>query len=200
MKYIDLVLYIGIFVFALTGALKARASRMDVFGAFVMAFATAYGGGTIRDVLIGIRPVSWINDYFAFMLVSLATGITFLMNKNIVKFRNIFFITDSIGLGMFCIAGIEISLKHNINQPYAVVLGVISATFGGLIADVISNTAPALLKRGEIYATASAIGGIIYLILDLLSLSQNLRLLIAVAVILFIRFITKKKQIQLPKI
>ena len=69
MNLIQLILYTGIFVFAITGALKARTHQMDVFGAAVIAFATAYGGGTIRDLLIGARPVNWVNDYLALALV-----------------------------------------------------------------------------------------------------------------------------------
>jgi uncharacterized membrane protein YeiH len=200
MSFVDIVLYIGIFVFGLTGALKARSSSMDIFGAFVMAFATAYGGGTIRDVLIGRYPIGWMNDYFAFLLILLATCLTFLLKRNIEKFHRIFFITDAIGLGMFTIGGIEISLDNNINNVYAVLLGVISSTFGGLVADIISNKTPNLLKRGELYATASAIGGTVYLSLSTILTDPNIRMLLCISLVVFIRYISKWKQINLPDI
>src|SRR5580704_15053739 len=101
MKLVDVILYIGTFVFAITGALKARTFRMDIFGATVLAFVTAYGGGTIRDMLIGIKPVAWINDYFALSLVVSAVVIVSLFNANITRFRRTIFLTDAIGLGMF---------------------------------------------------------------------------------------------------
>jgi uncharacterized membrane protein YeiH len=200
MGFIDVVLYIGIFVFGLTGALKARSSSMDIFGASVMAFATAYGGGTIRDVLIGRYPIGWMNDYFAFFLIFLATILAFLFKKNIHKFHKIFYITDAIGLGLFTVGGIEISLDNNINNVYAVLMGVISSTFGGLVADIISNKTPDLLKRGELYATASAIGGTVYLSLNSIMPDHNIRMLICVGLVVSIRFISKWKQINLPYI
>ncbi|WP_279297633.1 trimeric intracellular cation channel family protein [Paraflavisolibacter caeni] len=200
MNFIDVILYIGIFVFGLTGALKARSSSMDIFGAFVMAFATAYGGGTVRDVLIGRYPIGWMNDYLAFLLIFLATFIAFLLKRNIRKFHRIFFLTDAIGLGLFTIGGIEISLDNHINNVYAVLMGVISSTFGGLVADIISNKTPSLLKKGELYATASAIGGTVYLSLNHLLPDPNIRMIICVALIVFIRYISKWKQINLPEI
>lgn len=200
MSFIEIVFYIGIFVFGLTGALKARSSSMDIFGAFVMAFATAYGGGTIRDVLIGRYPIVWMNDYLAFLLIFLATIITFLLKRNIGRFHRIFYITDAIGLGLYSVSGIEISLANNINNVYAVIMGVITATFGGLVADIISNKTPDLLKRGELYATASAIGGTVYLSLGYIIPDPNSRMLICVALVVTIRYIAKWKQINLPNI
>ncbi len=162
---VEVIIYTGIFVFAITGALKARTFHMDIFGAAVLAFVTAYGGGTIRDILLGIKPVNWVNDYFALSLVAGAVIIVSLVRKNISHFRRIIFITDAIGIGMFTAGGIERSLEHGVNSIYAVMMGVISATFGGLLADILSNTVPDLMKRGELYATVCLIGGIIYVLL-----------------------------------
>ena len=80
---------------------------MDIFGATVLAFATAYGGGTVRDVLLGIKPVNWINDYLALSLVTSAVCIVALLNSNMIKFRRAIFITDAIGIDLFTAAGIE---------------------------------------------------------------------------------------------
>jgi uncharacterized membrane protein YeiH len=133
MNFFDLLTYSGTFVFAITGAVKARTQQMDIFGGAVLAFATAYGGGTIRDLLIGIRPVNWINDYIALALVISAVIITFLVKGNIYQYKRIIFITDAIGLGLFTAAGISISLAHGTNATYALMMGVISATFGGAV-------------------------------------------------------------------
>lgn len=198
--FVDVAIYIGIFVFGLTGALKARARSMDIFGALVMAFVTAYGGGTIRDLLIGIRPIGWINDDFALLLIFLSTFTTFFFGHDINKLQKVIFITDAIGLGLFTIGGLEIALQHDISKFYAVVLGVISATFGGLLADIISNKVPDLLQRGELYATASAIGGFIFLLLDYANLSVGVRLMVAVLLVVIIRIVSKKKKIMLPNI
>lgn len=199
MKLVDLIIYTGIFVFAVTGALKARTHRMDIFGGAVMAFVTAYGGGTVRDLLIGIRPVNWLNDYIAFALVTGAVIIVFLFKPDFNRFQRTLFYTDAIGLGMFTAAGIERSIAHGINDLYAVVMGVISATFGGLVADIISNNVPALLRRGELYATACAIGGVIYIVLQHY-INDSLDLFICVVSIVLIRVISMRKRLTLPEI
>jgi len=199
MTAFDLILYIGIFVFALTGALKARTFRMDIFGAAVLAFVTAYGGGTIRDLLLGIR-VGWLNDNIPLILVAAAVILVFLLKQNLLGFEKTLFITDAIGLGMFTAGGIERSLVHGISGPYAIVLGVLSATFGGLLADLLSGRVPALLQKGEFYATAAAIGGIAYIGLKHTNLSQNLSLLTCVTIVVIVRVISKKRNLQLPEI
>lgn len=200
MNLIEVILYTGIFVFALTGALKARTHQMDIFGAAVVAFVTAYGGGTIRDLLIGVRPVNWVNDYLALGLVISAVLIISLLNTNLTRFRRTIFFTDAIGLGMFTAGGIEKSLTYGINDGYAVIMGVMSATFGGLLADIICGEVPNLLKRGELYATACAIGGVIYIILKNLGLEYNLGLFICVVIIVGIRILSKRKRLRLPEI
>jgi uncharacterized membrane protein YeiH len=194
------ITYAGTFVFALTGALKARTTKMDVFGGVVLAFATAYGGGTLRDLLIGIKPVNWVNDNIALLLVLSATAITFLFRQNINRFKRTIFFTDAVGLGLFTAAGIEISLQYGINEIYALVMGVISATFGGLIADILCNAVPNLLKRGELYATACAIGGLIYLLCRRTTINNDLNLFICVIIVVGIRIYSKRRRLSLPEI
>jgi uncharacterized membrane protein YeiH len=200
MTLLTVITYLGTFVFALTGAFKARTVKMDIFGGLVLAFATAYGGGTLRDLLIGIRPVNWVNDTIALILVFAATVFTFLLQENLNRFKRTIFYTDAIGLGLFTAAGIEVSLTHGLNEIYALVMGVMSATFGGLIADILCNAVPNLLKRGELYATACAIGGAIYLLLKQIPLEYNINLFICVIVVVGIRIYSKRKRLTLPEI
>jgi uncharacterized membrane protein YeiH len=200
MTLLEFITYTGTFVFAITGALKARTSKMDVFGAAVLAFATAYGGGTLRDLLIGIKPVNWINDNIALLLVLGATAITFLVRQNINRFKRTIFFTDAVGLGLFTAAGIERSLQYGINEVYALIMGVITATFGGLIADILCNAVPNLLKRGELYATACAAGGIIYLLCKKIPVDANLNLFLCILIVAGIRIYSKRKRLSLPEI
>ncbi len=200
MTVLAFINYVGIFVFALTGAFKARAFKMDVFGGLVVAFATAYGGGTIRDLLIGIRPVNWINDRFALILVFSAAAITFLVKDHLNKFRRTIFVTDAIGLGMFTAAGIEVSLRAGVNDVYSLIMGVMTATFGGLVADIFCNDIPNLFKRGELYATASAIGGAVYIILKNYNLNTQINLAICVLLVIALRIYFKRKRLSLPGI
>ena len=200
MDFIQVISYFGTFVFAVTGALKARKYQMDVLGAAVMAFVAAYGGGTVRDILIGIRPLSWMNDYLALFLVSLAVAIVFMLNKKEIKFQRAILITDAMGLGFFTALGIFKSLQAGINGGYAIIMGTIGATFGGLLADIISNTVPDLLKKGELYATACLIGGTIQIILYKQGVDEKTTLMVCVLIVFIVRIVSKWKRIYLPEI
>lgn len=200
MNLIQVLLYIGIFVFAVTGALKARTHQMDIFGATVIAFATAYGGGTIRDLLIGAHPVNWVNDYIALALVIGAVIIVSFFKTNQIRFRKTIFFTDAIGLGMFTAAGIERSIVFGLNEGYAVLMGVITATFGGLLADILCGEKPDLLKRGELYATVCAIGGVSYIFMKRAGVEYNLGLFFCVCLVVLIRIFSKTKRLRLPGI
>ncbi|MDP4209839.1 MAG: trimeric intracellular cation channel family protein [Bacteroidota bacterium] len=199
MNWLNIITYCGTFVFAVTGALKARTHKMDVFGAAVLAFSTAYGGGTIRDMLLGIKPVNWMNDYIALGLVISALLITFLLKTNIAKFNRTIFITDAIGLGMFTIAGIKISLNAGIGDVYSVIMGVITATFGGLVTDILCNNIPDLLKNNEFYATACFIGGLIFILLLKLGLNPDICIFCCISLIVGLRILSKLNRIHLPR-
>ena len=173
---------------------------MDVFGGIVLAFVTAYGGDTLRDLLIGVKPVHWINDNIALILVLAGTAFTFLLKSNINRFKRTIFYTDAIGLGLFTAWGIEVALNNGLNEVYSLVMGVITATFGGLIADILCSAIPNLLKKGELYATACAIGGVIYLLLKQIPLEYNTNLTICIIVVVGVRIYSKRKRLMLPDI
>lgn len=200
MSFLQVITYVGIFIFAISGALKARTYRMDVFGGIVIAFITAYGGGTLRDLLIGVKPVNWINDNLALLLVFSGTALTFLLKENVRRFRRTIFYTDAFGLGLFTAWGIEVATRNGLNDVYALAMGVITATFGGLIADILCNAVPNLLKRGELYATACAIGGALYLGLREVPLQYHTNLSICVLVVAGIRIYAMRKRLMLPEI
>jgi uncharacterized membrane protein YeiH len=200
MNFLQVITYVGTFVFALTGAFKARTYKMDVFGGLVLAFVTAYGGGTLRDLLIGAKPVNWINDNLALILVLCGAAFTFFLKENVTRFKRTIFYTDAIGLGLFTAAGIKVSLLHGLNDVYALVMGVITATFGGLIADVICNAVPNLLKKGELYATACAAGGICYIGLNYFFNQSDINLFVCVLVVVALRIYSKRKRLMLPEI
>lgn len=200
MDFLKIISYTGIFIFAVTGALKARTFKMDVFGGIVLAFVTAYGGGTLRDLLIGVKPVNWVNDNIALILVFSGTAVTFFLKENIGRFNRTIFFTDAIGLGLFTASGIKISLLHGLNETYALVMGVITATFGGLIADVICNAVPNLLKRGELYATACAAGGLCFILLNYFFPANDIDLFICILIVVALRIYSKRKRLMLPGI
>lgn len=200
MDTLQVITYTGVFVFAVTGVLKARTKRFDIFGASVLAFVTAYGGGTIRDLLIGIRPVNWVNDNVAIFIVLASTVVAFFfkMNTNIIK--KLIFWVDAFGIGLFTIVGIQVALRSGISSGYALVMGIITATFGGLLADVLCNKVPSILKPGELYATACLIGGSLYLLMLVYDIQSEFSMLVGILVIASIRIFAIRKKLQLPRI
>ncbi|PZP48969.1 MAG: hypothetical protein DI598_08985 [Pseudopedobacter saltans] len=199
MTTLDVIIYVGIFVFACTGALKARVVHMDFFGGMVMALIMAFGGGSVRDILMGNR-VRWLNDNISFLLVLAASLSVFVFKRRTIKYRKTIFFMDAIGLGLYTVVGIEAAMANQINPVYSVLLGVVTATFGGLVADVISNAVPSLLKKGELYATASTIGGMIYVSTPHLGIDRTTNMLLCIAVVVIVRIISKWKKLMLPEI
>ncbi|MDJ1483900.1 trimeric intracellular cation channel family protein [Cytophagaceae bacterium YF14B1] len=200
MDWLQIITYAGTFIFAVTGALKARTHLMDIFGGAVLAFITAYGGGTLRDILLGVKPVNWVNDNIALGLVISALISVFLFKENLKRFNRIIFFTDAIGLGLFTASGIKISLQNGITPTYAIIMGVISSTFGGLLADILCNQIPALLRKGELYATASLLGGIVFISLKHNGINDSTNLLVCVILVVSIRILAKRKKLYLPEI
>lgn len=201
MSFVEVITYIGIFAFSLAGSLKARGANLDIFGGVVVAFVSSYGGGTVRDLFLGIKPVNWINDNLALALVFAGTVITFLLKDRLNHFRRTIFFTDAIGLGLFTAVGIEVATRMGANELYSLVMGVITATFGGLIADIFCGYTPALLKKGELYATVCAIGGVIFIVVNkFLGFSREVDLAICVVMVVAIRIYSKRKRLMLPNI
>lgn len=200
MDTLQVITYTGVFVFAVTGVLKARTKRFDIFGASVLAFVTAYGGGTIRDLLIGIKPVNWVNDNVAIVIVLTSTVTTFFFKMNVSIIKKLIFLVDAFGIGLFTIVGIQVALLSGISSGYALIMGIITATFGGLLADVLCNKVPSILKPGELYATACLIGGSIYLLMLKYNFQSDISMMIGVLITASIRVYAIRQKLQLPRI
>ena len=152
---------IGLFVFAVSGALTALRNDMDLFGVALIAFVTGVGGGTIRDVFLGTFPVWWINDPYA-IPVCLAGAIVATLAQPLFDSRLKALIwADAIGLSMFAVLGADAALKAGAPAAIAVFMGGVTASFGGVVRDVLLNEPPLLLKQ-DIYVTAALIGAGIY--------------------------------------
>ncbi len=170
---------VGTFVFAISGVMVASRKRFDVFGAFVIAFVTAIGGGTLRDILIGSLPVGWIQDVTYIFVIMVACIISVILGKIILKISKTLFLFDTIGVAVFTIIGLQKALDVGTPAIVAVMMGTISAVFGGVVRDVLCNEEP-LIFRKEIYATPCFVGGFLYLILDNLPVLQPLIRILAV--------------------
>ena len=194
--YFDLI---GTFVFAISGVLTASEKKFDVFGASVIAFVTAIGGGTLRDILIGDSPVGWIKDLNYLYIIIIAIVVSLLFKKRVIQLRNTLFLFDTVGIGVFTIIGVQKSLNFGISPIIAVMMGTISAVFGGVIRDILTNETP-LIFRKEIYATPCILGGVLYLMLLHFNVSTQLVSFITALLIIGVRLLAVKKNWALPRI
>lgn len=168
--------HLGVFFFAISGMLAAADRDLDVFGGYIIAFITALGGGTIRDLLLNI-DIAWMGSVTHILAVFAGGTIGIFFRKKLITFRRTFFIFDTLGISLFTILGVQKGLTYDQLPMTAMFLGMISATFGGLIRDVLCNEIP-LIFRKEIYAIPCLIGGALYLTGDFLGFTKELWLLL----------------------
>lgn len=198
MDIIYLLDLIGTFVFAISGIRLAARTDMDVFGASVVGFVTAIGGGTVRDLLLDNHPITWMADMTYPMVILAAVPFTFLMGKKLNNFSKTLFIFDTIGIALFTIIGMEKALSFGLNPFMAGMMGMISAVVGGVTRDVLCREVP-LIFRKEIYATACLLGAVVFYLGLELNLPENLNYLITTAVIITVRTVSIKWNWSLPK-
>lgn len=155
---------LGTAAFAISGALAAFQKRLDIFGVLIITFATAVGGGTIRDVLIGNTPVTWMKDQQAILVVFSSYLIALFFRRQLQYFPRTLAIFDAVGLGFATIVGLQKGIQVDLSPSICVALGMITGCFGGVLRDVLLNEIP-LVFRADIYASASLLGGALYFIL-----------------------------------
>ena len=171
---------------AVSGGLTAARHRLDIFGFAVIAAVTGVGGGTIRDLLLGIQPILWVADPL-YVAVCIGVGAAmFFAAPRVARGERILLWADALGLAMFSVLGAQRALAHGASELIAVVMGVISAVFGGMARDVLCAEVP-LIMRKEIYATAAVIGAIDFVVLLHLGLSVDIAAAIGFAAALFVR-------------
>ncbi len=190
---------IGTFAFAISGALVASKKEFDLFGVLIIAFATAVGGGMLRDVLINAHPINWIGDLNYIWTILAAVVFTFLFKSKIAPLSKTMFLFDTIGIGVFTLLGVQKGLAYNLHPFIAVVMGMVSSVMGGVTRDVLTNEVPLIFKK-EIYASACLAGGGVYLLTNYLQFTESLQFILTVATVISIRLFAVKFHLQLPKI
>jgi uncharacterized membrane protein YeiH len=172
------IFYLNVFgtaVFAIGGALAASRKGMDVFGVVVAAVFTGIGGGTLRDLCLGVRPVNWVTDSTG-LEISVIFGLLTCIYLRFTPFHRIphrlLNVADAIGLAVFTVLGCQTALTHNANTLITMIMGMLTGSGGGIIRDVFSAEIP-LFFRKEIYATACLGGGGVYLLLLGMSVPDN---------------------------
>ena len=195
--FLDLL---GTAVFAATGAMVAARRNMDIFGALVLAFVTAVGGGTIRDAVLGSTPVFWIGDSNYLIIVCLATAITLLGQAWWHKTRHVVMFLDALGLGVFTVIGVEKALSFDVSPMPALIMGVLTGAGGGMIRDMLAGRVPMVL-RSEIYATAVFAGGVLYILMDsYFGLPRTVVAISCASFVFILRMLAVYCNLSLPKV
>ncbi len=193
--YFDLL---GTAAFAASGVLAAIHKRMDFFGIFIIAFVTAVGGGTLRDLLLG-ADIAWMKD-LNYMYVTIVTTIfSMFFHREVGKHNWSLAILDSIGMGVFTVVGIEKGLMYDHFPLICIALGTMTACFGGVIRDILANEIPIIFRK-EIYATACIAGGSVYFGLQYLNVPSDQLTLYVASTVVVIRVLSLYFDLSLPNI
>lgn len=189
---------IGTVAFAVSGVLTALNRRMDPFGILIVASAAAIGGGTLRDVLIG-APVAWMQDLTYIYVILATTILTVTFRKRIRYIRRSLFLFDTIGIALYTVVGVEKGIAAGFSPVICVVLGTMTACFGGVIRDILSNKIPIIFRK-EIYATACILGGMAYFLLAKTALSADFVVIASMLVVMTIRLLAVYFDLSLPSV
>ncbi|MGA4987045.1 trimeric intracellular cation channel family protein [Nonomuraea bangladeshensis] len=153
-EILDLV---GIFVFALSGALMGVRKKLDGVGMLVLASMTALGGGVVRDLILNVRPIAFQSLGYVLVPVA-ATVIVFFWHPHVARVMPAILVLDAAGLGLFCAVGTEKALEYGLNPLHAALLGVVTAVGGGMLRDVLAGEIPTLLYDRQLYAVPAMLG------------------------------------------
>lgn len=185
---------IATFVLAVTGASIAADSEFDFFGMIFLAFLTAVGGGTVRDIILDV-PVFWTTTSVYLYVILLATVASFSMKNHFTKLKPLLFFIDTLGLGLFAVLGTQKSLALGLNYESSIVMGVISGVLGGILRSIFSTQIPIIFKK-EIYATSAALASVSYLCLLGLEVDARVCLVSSVTVAVATRYLAVRYKIH----
>ncbi|MBL7743971.1 MAG: trimeric intracellular cation channel family protein [Chitinophagaceae bacterium] len=197
-NFLFIIDILGTFSFAVSGAFLAMQKRLDPFGVLVLSFVTAIGGGTLRDVMIGNLPVSWLRNETATIVIFASAIATMFFGRFLKQFTTTLFLFDALGLGLFTIIGIELAINKHFSIGVCITLGTITACFGGVIRDVLLNEVP-LLFRKEIYALACIAGGLVYFLFMQMSIDPGFSKIACILLIFAMRVLAVRYHLSLPR-
>ena len=192
-----LIEVIGTMAFAMSGALTAMHKKLDPFGIFIIAFATAVGGGTLRDIMIGRTPVGWMLDVNYVHVIVVGFILAIIFRKKFDRLRTSLFLFDTIGLGVFTLIGLEKGINIGLHPIICIALGTMTACFGGVIRDILYTEIPVIFRE-EIYATICILGGIVFFMLRELNLDADVLYLTTSLFIISVRLMAVKFKWHLP--
>ncbi len=188
--------FLGTFAFAISGIRSGSSKNFDWFGGYVVGLATAIGGGTIRDVMLGQVPFWMTNSIY--LICTAAALLSFVMLKKLfTRLSKTWFLFDTLGLALFTIAGIQKTLACGFPFWVAIIMGCITGAAGGVLRDVFVNEVP-LIFRKEIYAVACIVGGIVYMLCDTLGAGIGITMSLTFVTVVVVRMLAVKYKISLP--
>ncbi|MEN3297551.1 MAG: hypothetical protein V7642_6804 [Burkholderiales bacterium] len=189
----------AVLVNAISGFIEARSKKMDVVGVFIVAFITAFGGGTLRDILLDKRPLFWVThqEYVILIFVLSLIAAPLIRTLRYIVSERLIIIADALGLGLLSIAGTSQALAAGMPLFVASMMGVITGTFGGLLRDIVCNEIPMVLRDGRPYAACSFAGCWMYLLLEQSGVSPDLALWSSALTIFALRLWTWAKDIRI---
>ena len=191
--------HFGICVSAISGVLAARGKRVDLFGVLVLALVTSFGGGTVRDVLSGDLPVTWIREPSFLLNATVTTFITFFVRRVRELPRGFLLVADAFALALFTIVGTRKGVAMNFAPPVAVLLGVITGVAGGILRDVLTGEVPMVFRpQIYLYATAALIGGTAFVVANRWWPNQPAVTVVCTTMILALRLAGIRLKLSLP--
>lgn len=193
-----IITYIAVIASAVSGALEARKNEMDIVGAVTIAFATAFGGGTIRDLLLGRTPVFWVLDPGLAVAAFIFGALSYYRLDYFSK--KLFTVVDAIGLGLFSILGATYTLQLELSPIVAVLMGVVTGVFGGILRDLFCNRIPKIFRHNTtLYATCSFIGTCLFVFFIWLDMDHLLASTTSAGAIFTLRLAAVRFQMTLPR-
>jgi len=185
-------------VFAISGVLAAGRKHLDWLGVAVIAVVTAIGGGTLRDVLLDRNPIFWIADPTYLTVILAATAFTLFYVRLRIPNPRALLVADALGVAFFTIGGVQIAQQTGLSGLIAILMGTITGVAGGVARDVLCAEIPLILRRGNLYATATIVGAALYLVLGRLGVPRDPAGLIGMGTIVAVRLGAIIWRLELP--
>lgn len=197
-KMLNYLFILGIIVEAMTGALSAGRKEMDMMGAIIIAVVTALGGGTVRDIVLGHYPLTWVQNPHYLVITIIAGLLTICYSSAFRKLTKVFLILDALGLATFAVIGTKIALSLHLHPLIVVVIAMLNGICGGMLRDILCNDVPLILRK-ELYAIVAIFASITYIALSHLFPSTFGIELITIVLAFLLRLLAIYRHWEVPK-